>query len=83
VNRYFELLRTQIAAFMETRIGSGIEPPEWMQRLAGELDRAQDGRSGALYDALLDGGFERLTQKAIDQQIAGISRLSDAAGSGM
>jgi hypothetical protein len=83
VNRHFELLRTQIAAFMETRIGSGIEPPEWMQRLAGELDRAQDGRSGALYDALLDGEFERLTQKAIDQQIAGISRLSDAAGSGM
>ena len=79
----FAALRTEIADFMGKRIGSGIEPPEWMQRLAGELDRVQDGRPGALSDSLTDGDFQKLTQRAIDQQLAGITKLNDAAGSGM
>ncbi len=76
-------LRQEIADFMGARIGSGIEPPDWMQRLASELDRVQDGRPGQITDSLLDGDFQKLSQKMIDQQIADISRLNDAAGTGM
>ncbi len=83
VRANFQSLRTEIADFMSTRIGSGIEPPEWMQRLATELDRVQEGRPGALTDSLMDGDFQKLTQKAIDQQISDISKLNDAAGTGM
>ena len=83
VETNFASLRTEIADFMGKRIGSGIEPPEWMQRLAGELDRVQDGRPGALSDSLMDGDFQKLTQRAIDQQLSGITKLNDAAGSGM
>ncbi len=83
VEHNFQTLRNEIADFMNARIGSGIEPPDWMQRLAGELDRAQEGRPGALADSLTEGEFHKLTQKAIDQQIADISKLNDAAGTGM
>jgi hypothetical protein len=31
----------------------------------------------------MEGDFQKLSQKAIDQQISDISRLNDAAGSGM
>jgi hypothetical protein len=79
----FQTLRTEIADFMSARIGSGIEPPEWMQRLASELDRAQEVRPGVLADSLMDGDFQKLTQKNIDEQLSGIGRLNDAAGSGM
>ena len=54
-----------------------------MQRLAGELDRVQDGRPGALSDSLMDGDFQKLTQRSIDQQLTGITKLNDAAGSGL
>lgn len=83
VNSNFQTLRQEIADFMSTRIGSGIEPPDWMQRLASELDRVQEGRLGQLSDSLMEGDFQKLSQKAIDQQISDISRLNDAAGSGM
>jgi hypothetical protein len=79
----FQTLRSEIAEFMSTRIGSGIEPPDWMQRLASELDRVQEGRPGQLTDSLMEGDFQKLSQKAIDQQISDISKLNDAAGSGM
>ncbi len=79
----FQTLRNEIAEFMSTRIGSGIEPPDWMQRLATELDRVQEGRPGQLTDSLMEGEFQKLGQKAIDQQISDISKLNDAAGSGM
>jgi hypothetical protein len=79
----FRTLRSEIAEFMSTRIGSGIEPPDWMQRLASELDRVQDNRPGQMTDSLLDGEFQKLSQKSIDQQISEISRLNDNAGSGM
>lgn len=79
----FLTLRTEIADFMSSRIGSGIEPPDWMQRLASELDRVQDGRPGQITDSLLDGDFQKLSQKVIDQQISDIDRLNDEAGSGM
>lgn len=83
IEQNFQTLRNEIADFMSHRIGSGIEPPEWMQRLASELDRVQEGRPGALTDSLMEGDFHKLTQKAIDQQISDISKLNDAAGTGM
>ncbi|MFO0976062.1 MAG: hypothetical protein U0996_06660 [Planctomycetaceae bacterium] len=83
VETNFQTLRTEISDFMSGRIGSGIEPPEWMQRLASELDRAQEVRPGVLADSLMDGEFVKLIQKNIDEQLSGISRLNDAAGSGM
>jgi hypothetical protein len=83
VEANFAALRTEIADFMSKRIGSGIEPPEWMQRLAGELERVQEGRPGALTDSLMDGDFRKMPQRAIDQQLAGIVRRNDAAESGM
>jgi hypothetical protein len=61
---------------MGSRIGSGLEPPEWMQRLASELDRLQDGRHGGLSDSLTDGSFQRMTQKHIDEHLARIQRLN-------
>lgn len=79
VESNFASLRTEIADFMSNRIGSGIEPPEWMQRLAGELDRVQDGRPGALSESLMDGDFQKLTQRAIDQQLTAITKLNDTA----
>ena len=79
----FQSLRNEIADFMSTRIGSGIEPPDWMQRLASELDRVQEGRPGQLTDSLMDGDFQKLSQKSIDQQISDINKLNDAAGTGM
>lgn len=83
ISNNFQTLRNEIADFMSTRIGSGIEPPDWMQRLATELDRVQDGRPGQLTDSLMEGDFQKLSQKAIDQQISDINKLNDAAGSGM
>jgi hypothetical protein len=72
----FAKLRRTISEFMGSRIGSGLEPPEWMQRLASELDRLQDGRHGGLSDSLTDGSFQRMTQKHIDEHLARIQRLN-------
>ncbi len=72
----FTKLRRTISEFMGSRIGSGLEPPEWMQRLASELDRLQDGRHGGLSDSLTDGSFQRMTQKHIDEHLARIQRLN-------
>jgi hypothetical protein len=63
---------------MDSRIGSGLEPPEWMQRLAGELDRLQEGKLGGLSDTLMDGPFTRMTQKHIDEHLTRINRLKTA-----
>ena len=41
------------------------------------------GRPGALSDSLMHDDFQKLTQRAIDQQLAGITKLNDAAGSGL
>ena len=72
----FAKLRSTISEFMASRIGSGLEPPEWMQRLAAELDRLQDGRPGGLAESLTDGSFVRMTQKHIDEQLTRIHRLN-------
>ncbi|MEY3175694.1 MAG: hypothetical protein RLZZ436_3608 [Planctomycetota bacterium] len=72
----FTELRRTISEFMGSRIGSGLEPPEWMQRLAAELDRLQDGRPGGLAESLTEGSFVRITQKHIDEHLTRIHRLN-------
>jgi len=72
----FHELRRTISEFMASRIGSGLEPPEWMQRLAGELDRLQDGRAGGLAESLTEGAFIRITQKHIDEHLTRIHKLN-------
>ncbi|MEI7698471.1 MAG: hypothetical protein WCK86_01640 [Planctomycetia bacterium] len=78
----FYALRQEISSFMASRIGSGIEPPEWMQRLAGELDRVQEGRPGGLTESLMEGDFRKLTQKYLDEQISRIRKLGNSSGGG-
>ena len=73
----FKQLRQEINDYMSGRIGSGIEPPEWMQRLANELDRVQEGKSGWISDALYEGEFVQMTQKHLDKQLAGINKETD------
>lgn len=73
----FQRLRGEIAEYMSQRIGSGIEPPEWMQRLASELERVQDGRSGWITESLYEGDFQQMTQRMLDKQLAGISQRNE------
>lgn len=73
----FSRLREEIRQYMSSRIGSGIEPPEWMQRLTSEVERVQDGKSGWITESLYDGEFLQLTQKNLDKQLANISRRSE------
>ena len=70
----FEILRQEISDFMESRLGSGIEPPDWMQELAREFDRAHEEQAGTMAESLTNVEFQRVTQKEIDRQL---SRLSD------
>jgi len=73
----FRQLRGEIAAYMQSRIGSGIEPPEWMQRLANEVERIQDGKSAWVTESLYEGDFIQMTQKIVDKQLTSIARRSD------
>jgi hypothetical protein len=70
----FKTLRVRIANYMKTRSGSGIEPPEWMQRLVSELDQIQDRQPGNLSTTLSEGEYKRLTMKQLDAQLAKIRR---------
>ncbi|MCA9058959.1 MAG: hypothetical protein KDA85_10675, partial [Planctomycetaceae bacterium] len=70
----FRQLRDEIEHYMSQRIGSGIEPPEWMQRLSGEVQRSQEARAGMLSDSLQDGEFSKFNQRALDKQLAAIVR---------
>lgn len=66
----FRTLRQEISDYMDSRLGSGIEPPDWMHQLAREFDRSYDEQAGLLADSLTKVEFCRVTQKEIDQQIA-------------
>lgn len=73
----FDVLRQEIADFMETRLGSGIEPPDWMHQLAREYDRTQEDLNGVNPDTLTRIEFQRITQKDIDQQLANLDDSRD------
>ena len=71
----FAVLRQEISDFMENRLGSGIEPPEWMHQLAREFERIHDEHAGLNPEPLTDVEFRRVTQKEIDAQLA---RMDDS-----
>ena len=66
----FNILRQEIGDFMESRLGSGIEPPDWMQELAREFDRAHEEQAGTIAESLTNAEFQRVTQKEIDRQLS-------------
>ena len=66
----FKILRQEIADFMESRLGSGIEPPDWMQRLGREFERVHEMHAGATPESLSQIGFSKITQRNIDQQLS-------------
>jgi hypothetical protein len=70
----FAILRREIADFMDSRLGSGIEPPDWMQQLGREFERSQEEYTGLIADSLMTDEFQKVTQKDIDRQL---SRLVD------
>lgn len=65
----FEVLRREIADFMEGRLGSGIEPPDWMQRLGREFERIHEEHSGLSTEPLSNVDMRKVTQREIDQQL--------------
>ena len=62
---------------MEDRLGSGIDAPEWMQQFARELERVQDEKYGLIAESLHAGRVQRITQKELDRQIAGLMETED------
>ncbi len=66
----FKILRQEIGDFMESRLGSGIEPPDWMQELAREFDRAHEEQTSTIAESLTNAEFQRVTQKEIDRQLS-------------
>ncbi|MEZ6124700.1 MAG: hypothetical protein R3C49_16250 [Planctomycetaceae bacterium] len=70
----FATLRQEISDFMETRLGSGIDVPDWMLQLVREHERLRDERSGVAFEGTETADFQRLTQKELDRQLA---RLND------
>ncbi|MEZ6059837.1 MAG: hypothetical protein R3C19_05700 [Planctomycetaceae bacterium] len=75
----FATLRSEIADYMEDRLGSGIEPPEWMQQIARELERVQDEKFGLIAESLHAGEFKRITQRDLDQQLANLLDEDDSS----
>jgi len=65
----FNALRQELREFMQQRNGSGIEPPDWMQRLAAEVERAREVRLAGLTESLSEGEFTQLTGEEIDNQL--------------
>ena len=72
----FQTLRARISAFMKTRHGSGIEPPEWMQRLVLELDQVQEVHPGNLNSTLCYGEGKAIPMKDLDAQLKAIKHYS-------
>lgn len=66
----FELLREEIADYMEGRLGSGIDTPEWMNSLGREQSRVHDQLAGIEPSVLDDSDFKRVTQRELDRQLS-------------
>ena len=73
----FKILRQDITDYMDHRLGSGIEPPEWMQQLAREFDRAFDEKVGLTAETPRNIDFQRVTQKEIDKQLSRMAGEDD------
>ncbi len=66
----FERLREEIADYMEGRLGSGIDTPEWMNSLGREQSRVQDQLAGVEPSVLDAADFKRVTQRDLDRQLS-------------
>jgi len=65
----FNALRQEIADYMNTRIGSGIDTPEWMNSLGREQSRIHEVLTG-IEPSILDAAeYQRITQRDIDRQL--------------
>lgn len=73
----FRILRQEIEDFMTPRLGSGIEPPDWMHQLAREFERIHDEHAGLSAESLTNVDFQRVTQKEIDQQLSRLNGDED------
>jgi len=65
----FQQLRDEIADYMQGRMGSGIETPEWMNSLGREQSRVHDQLAGIEPSVLDETDFQRVTQRNLDQQL--------------
>ena len=65
----FRQLRDEIAVYMDGRMGSGIETPEWMNSLGREQSRVHDQLAGIEPSVLDETDFQRVTQSDLDQQL--------------
>lgn len=66
----FEELRDEIADYMEGRLGSGIDTPEWMNSLGREQSRVHDQLAGIEPSVLDAADFKRVTQRDLDRQLS-------------
>jgi hypothetical protein len=65
----FRQLRDEIADYMDGRMGSGIDTPEWMNSLGREQSRVHDQLAGIEPSILDEADFQRVTQRDLDQQL--------------
>ena len=66
----FQFLRDEIADYMEGRLGSGIDTPEWMTTLGNEQSHVQDQLAGIEATVLDSAEFQRVTQRELDRQLS-------------
>ncbi len=69
-NQSFAALRQEIADYMGSRIGSGIDTPEWMNSLGREQSRVHDVLTGIEPSVLDAAGYRRITQRDLDRQLS-------------
>jgi hypothetical protein len=72
----FHRLEAEIEAYLEDSWGSGIDVPEWLQQLEGEVERVEQdsggGRPGAT--AAIDLPITRLDRLALTEELADLSK---------
>ena len=75
-SRTFEMLEGEINEYLRDSWGSGIDVPEWLQQLAGEVERVQQdsggGRPGATVSADLP--FRPLGRKSLMNELSDLSK---------
>ena len=74
----FAVLRQEISDFMEGRLGSNIEPPEWMQSLGREFERVHEEHEGLVSESLTNVAYQRVTQREIDRQLSQLNEPDEA-----
>jgi len=65
----FRALRDEIAEYMDGRLGSGIDTPDWMNTLGEEQSRVYDMLAGIEPSVLEAAEYKKLTQRDLDRQL--------------